>query len=113
MKIIWRVSPEATGRYRSFEMRSWPSAHYANGKESAAFCLSCESAYVPADVKMGNHKEIKIRVAIYSTTPKERAEKGAFVWGTLTRRAATLKEAKQIAAEFLALHYKVIHTEVL
>lgn len=28
MKLVWRVAPKATGRYRSFEKRQWPTAYY-------------------------------------------------------------------------------------
>ena len=94
MKIKWEASPVPTGKYRGFSTRVWPSASFENGAYAAT--LSCADEYVPAKVKSGDHSEIIIRVALHGVNPPESGLKTA----TLKRRAATLKEAKQIVVDF-------------
>jgi len=62
LKFVWVVAEVPTGRYRSFQKRGWPTAWYngRNGKPVAF--LSSEDDYVPANVKTGNHTEIKVTV---------------------------------------------------
>lgn len=101
-KIKWRVAPAPTGQYRSFDKRSWPKAIYANGDICAS--ISCEKQYYPCDVISGNHPELTIRIADYSVD--------CWVWRTLTRRCATLKEAKELVETFLTQHPEFIPKEV-
>lgn len=100
-KLIWRVSEASTGRFRSFDRRSWPTASGANG--AIRFCLSCDDEYVPMNVRDGNHGPITIRVAM-KNPPELRAQKGGFSWRTLKARAATLAEAKDICKRFVDSH---------
>ena len=92
LKLKWRVQPQTTGRYKSFQRRGWPSADYHNGECAAS--LSCSDEYYPSEVKTGNHHPITIRIAFYNV------ERG-FDWKTLTAKGTTLKEAKQIAEDFI------------
>lgn len=93
MKLKWKVEDAPTGQYRSFAKRGWPSAYLPDGRP--AFSISCDDAYEPRRVRDGDHAELKINVADWSE------EAGTFVWKTIKRRAATLAEAKEIAAKFL------------
>ena len=94
IKLKWKVSEKPTGRYRSFSRRSWPDAWYENGDIAAS--IICESEYVLANVKIGNHKALRIRIADHAMKP--------WLWRTLMQRAHTLKEAKELVKEFLNEH---------
>jgi hypothetical protein len=101
-KLKWKVMDAPTGRYRSFERRGWPSASF--GDDEAAFHLTCEDDYRPADVKTGNHKEINIRVADRS---EQIPGSASFTWKKLKKCAKTLDEAKHVAQEFFDAHPSV------
>ena len=92
MKLKWKVDPEPTGRYRSFEGRAWPSAEYVDGR-LAAFIV-CSEDYRPRYVKTGNHPELAVKLYDYSGA--ERVTK------VLKARFATLAEAKAATAACLA-----------
>jgi hypothetical protein len=96
-KYKWKVDPPETGRYRSFHKRGWPSAEYEDG--TCAAKIYCEKGYYPCDARVGNHPELKIRVADHSVTPWQ--------WRTLKKRAKTLAEAKIIVSLFFRMnpHY--------
>ena len=93
-QIKWKVQPSYHTRGIGTS-RSWPKAEYADG--SIAASIECESVYVPANVRSGEHKPLTIRFADYSTTP--------WSWRRLTKQAATLAEAKALFAAFLAQHH--------
>lgn len=92
IKLKWRVAEKPSGMCRSFYKRGWPTAYYHDNGEPA-FQLICDDRYEPANIQSGNHAEIKIMVADYRMSP--------WIWRTLKKRAATLKEAKEIAQEFI------------
>lgn len=102
-KLTWRVAPEPTGRWKSFDVRSWPKAEYPNGEP--AVMITCRGehgeqvAYVPREVKNGSHPELMVYIADHhgKTTPDQME----FTWRRLVRRAKTLDEAKAIGAEAL------------
>lgn len=85
MRYKWEVSPKPTGRYSSFEHRGFPSAYYENGV--AAAHMVCEDEYRPADVKIGKHKPIKLRIADHSITP--------WKWRTIIGEYKTVQDAKE------------------
>ena len=91
MKLKWKVQPEPTGRYRSFEHRGWPQAELSNGDTVAI--ITCDDSYVPALAKAGHHKPLKVRVADYSRTPGQ--------WYVLKERFETLDKAKKGVVAFL------------
>ncbi len=93
-KIKWKVQPSYHTRGIGTS-RSWPKAEYTDG--SIAASIECESMYVPANVKSGEHKPLMIQFIDYSTTP--------WKWRRLTKQAATLAEAKAMFAAFLAKHH--------
>lgn len=94
VKLIWRVAPAPTGRYRSFEHRAWPSASYAGGQPAAS--LYCSDDYRPASARAGTHMSITICLNKHWA--------GSWTVFTLRRRAATLDEAKRVVQEFLDAH---------
>lgn len=95
-KLVWRVAPPPTGRYRSFKSRAWPSASFADF--SPAAFLSCADAYEPRRVRDGSHGPISVRIADYSTF--------LFTWRRLKAKFRTLAEAKAAAAAFFKANPK-------
>ena len=106
MKIKWQVQSAPTGRYRSFQKRGWPSGHYESEQEHPAISIYSESAYVPRDVKDGNHAELKVNIAFYPAdgTP-------GFTWRTLKTRFRTLAEAKAAGEAYLVAHPEIRHPD--
>ncbi len=95
--IKWKVDPEPTGRYRSFDRRGWPDAHYKNKSEDVAARIRCEDEYYPRNVKSGNHKPLKVYVADWSRSPKGTS----FIWLKIKGEFKTLKEAKEAAEKII------------
>lgn len=93
MKLKWKVAEKPTGLYRSFSSRGWPTAYYEGGHPAAS--ISCEDAYVPARVRSGNHSELTVQIADWSTQGR------GFEWRTLKQRCSTLDEAKAFAESAL------------
>ncbi len=91
MKLKWKVGEAPTGRYRSFEKRGWPCADFADGR--CAAMIQCDDSYVPAAAREGNHAPLSVYIADYSAGK-------SFKWRKLKLTAATLDEAKAIAANF-------------
>jgi len=56
-------------------------------------------------VKTGDHRELKVNVADWSE------KSGTFVWKTLKKRATTLAEAKELAANFAEIHPHVFESK--
>lgn len=102
MKIKWKVSPAHTGRYRSFETRSWPTADYPN--EITAAAIYCENKYAPWRVKENNHKELTLMIADHSTTP--------WHYVKAKQKFKTLQEAKNGLLIILKAHPHLIPKEV-
>lgn len=100
-KIKWVVSEASTGRYRSFERRSWPSAHYNDEQEIPCASIHCEDEYRPAQAKSGEHNPLEIRIADHSASP-------SWTWRKLKARAATLDEAKALVKNFLEQHQEMM-----
>jgi hypothetical protein len=105
-KIIWRVQPKETGRYRSFYRRGWPIARDEQDRPIAQ--LSCDDGYIPKLVKTGNHKPITVWVADWR---EKNAVIGTWHWRTLAAKATTLEEAKNCVAEFYRLHPECLPAE--
>ena len=91
VKIKWEVSPAPTGRYKSFQRRGWPVGRLDAGNSVILFC---KDTYVPANIKTGNHSEITVMVDVWNDAY------GNLKRVTLKKSAATLKEAKEVAASF-------------
>lgn len=100
MKIKWKVSPAPTGRYRSFEHRSWPTGYYDSKEQKPAVFLSCKVDYRPHLVKVGDHPPITIIVLNHQDPESLPGWKRM----QLTIPATTLAEAKERAQAFLDHH---------
>jgi hypothetical protein len=100
IKLKWRVREAPTGRYRSFEKRSWPDAEYSNG--DPAFCIRCKTQYIPARVKTGDHLPLKLLVADWSIDRKD--GRASFEWRRFKAEFKTIPEAKKAALEFINKH---------
>ena len=101
-KIKWKVAEKETGRYASFHKRGWPDAYYSNGDIAAA--LYCDDSYCPRLAKTGEHGDITVRIADYSTTP--------WRWRTLVKRCKTLPDAKSLVDAALGFHQTFIPKDI-
>lgn len=101
VKLIWRVAEAPTGRYRAFQRRGWPGAHWPSGEPAVS--LSCEDDYSPARAR-GEvpHAEIRVSIADHACVTTD--GRPTFRWRVCKQRARSLDEAKQIAANVLAEH---------
>jgi hypothetical protein len=96
MKIKWRVQEAATGPYRSFTRRGWPSGCGIGELECHNFLVYCDDEYIPALVKTGKHKPLTLTIDVTdwdSETGLRRVQ--------LKRKLPTLKEAKAAAAKYV------------
>ena len=98
MKIKWKVAEKETGRWAWLHKRGWPTADYEDGSICAT--IRCADEYIPSQVKIGNHAELKLMIADYSKTP--------WVWVVAKTRYATLKEAKEGLVKVLAANRHLI-----
>lgn len=70
MKFIWVVSPQPTGRYRSFERRAWPECWSGKHTDDDA-CLIADiveldgASYYGSDAKRTDLR-LKVKVFIYT-----------------------------------------------
>ncbi|AVO23000.1 hypothetical protein HWB57_gp172 [Erwinia phage vB_EamM-Bue1] len=94
-KIIpkWRVEPEATGRYRSFSQRGFPSAEYPNGNTCAS--IRCKDSYHPATHKDATNLDLEVWLAVY------RQDTDGWDWRRMKTRAASIAEAKKMVSDYL------------
>lgn len=97
--MFWKVQEAPTGRYRSFSRRSWPTGFSDKTQSMVVASISCEDEYISARVKTGEHKPLKVRLAIANKEEK-REELGTWSWRTLKGEFKTLKEAKEAANSF-------------
>ncbi len=91
--LKWTVSPVPTGRYRSFEHRSWPTADYSDTGETAV------ALYSDRDYSSRDKETAQITICVADW----RQDRG-FTWRTLKTRATGLTEAKRLATDFLTAH---------
>lgn len=100
VSLIWRVYPPPTGKYRSFEHRTWPSATYKSGLPAVQ--LICDENYSPR-VARQDGLSIKIGLADWSN-PSNKQTGSRFTWRYLVQRASNLNQAKMMAIKFLQNH---------
>jgi hypothetical protein len=98
VKITWRVDPPPSGKWRSFELRSWPSASFENGKPAAM--IYCGTEYIPTKVKSGDHDSLTVK--LFHHNHPERGNSWKIF--TLRIRPKTLAEAKELVKEFYNTH---------
>lgn len=91
-KLKWKVGDAPTGRYRSFQERSWPSATYA-GSELMAVSIFSDASYTPELAKNCERAPLTIQIADHSQIP--------WVWRRLKKRVNSLDEAKELAMKAL------------
>lgn len=98
MKLRWKVDPEPTGPYSSFQHRSWPQAFYPDGRYAGT--LQCSEPYVPQAVRDNSHAPLFLLVNHYN---HPQAGNG---WRVLRSKASypTLKDAKEAFARMLDAH---------
>jgi hypothetical protein len=100
-KIEWKVAEAPTGKYRSFQRRGWPTGTI-NG--CAAVSLYADNDYSKQAAEGGSVITVCVADWTVGQTAEGKAKYGAFTWRTLKARAATLKEAKDLAVRFHAAH---------
>lgn len=87
-KIVWRVQPKPTGRYRSFQKRGWPQAFLNDAEGSLIAALHADEDY-PAPKQ-------EIRVVVYDHRKGMQERKSA----QLKQRAKSVDHAKRLVQEF-------------
>lgn len=98
MKVKWKVQPEPTGRYRSFESRGWPFAEDEKERPLAHIYSKENESYCPKDVKTGNHGPLVLHVAKYSDCAH------SFTWRRIKAEYKTVQECKDAFAKFVEDH---------
>lgn len=94
IKLKWKVQPEPTGRWRSFENRGWPMATFPNGTMAAR--IDCGDDYKPANVREGKHGELTLYLADYSDRGPGAS---AWKWVRVIKTFKTVAEAKEAAVK--------------
>lgn len=96
MKMQWKVEPNPTGRYRSFQFRGWPSLEYEDGQLAAS--IHCEDSYSMSLVKSGRHGPLSVHIYDYSLGAQHRKCR------VLVERFTDLGKAKAAAEATLRRH---------
>lgn len=99
MNLKWQVGSVPTGRYRSFQRRTWPKA-YLDGKIVAA--ITCDDEYYPPSVREGNHAPLNVFIYDYSQGSIERKMR------KLVKTFATLQEAKITTKSFFERYPQIL-----
>ena len=92
--LHWQAGAVPTGRYRSFDKRLWPHAHYGKDGPLAAM-ITCDDAYTPTRGR-GVVAHAPLRVVLHNYSDNTRP--------ALKARFATLQEAKDATFKFLTAH---------
>ena len=92
MKITWKVDEAPTGRYRSFQKRSWPTATYADGKIAAQ--IYADQSYTGHESRRTD-LELAVSIADYSVTP--------WKWHRMAKRSPSIQHAKDFVLGVLAV----------
>jgi transcription elongation factor Elf1 len=103
LKLKWKIDPPPTGRFRSFQTRGWPSAHYLDG--NPAIHLFCDEEYSGRTAK-ANGLEIRIQVADWSA-PSNKETGSGFTWRQMKQRGTSLTDARAKAEAILAAHPEI------
>jgi len=93
VKLTWKIAPEPTGQYRSFEKRPWPKAYFSGG-DKPAVSVSCSDRYTLEKAKSGEHAPLVVSVADWSVS------KCSFSWIKIKRNFATMEEVKKAVILF-------------
>lgn len=102
MKIKWQVSPVATGPYKSFQHRNWPTAYICDkAGDKIIASIGCIDDYNLKRAKAGNHSPLTVRIAKWNLTEEEKKKFGAFIWLKFKKQTLKLEEAKKMVEEFL------------
>ena len=64
-------------------------------------CISCDDCYTPAAAKSGNHAELKVMIAQWF---ERDGQSHTFKWRTMSKRFATLEEAKKESIAWVMSH---------
>jgi len=94
LKLVWKVGSVPTGRYRSFEKRSWPNAYFSGADNAgAAASIDADESYEPRHRKMNDVGfDLTVRITIVTDQGWE--------WRTLKKKARSINEAKELALNF-------------
>ena len=97
-KTVWTLSPAPTGRYRSFQHRSWPMATYHNRDGPTA------ARMIPILVEhKGYHPDLKETAPLQIGVADYRGSQG-FVWRKLTMAVTGYSAAQSLWEDWLYAH---------
>lgn len=88
MKLKWKVGDKPTGRYRSFQKRSWPTATFGTEGEMAAMIQADESY----SAKIAESTEVRLYVADHREKP--------WRWRKFKNSFPGVTKAKSVAEDF-------------
>lgn len=95
----WKVDPEPTGPYRSFNKRGWPTAETLDGESIAH--IRCKDEYRPANLPTANHAPLHVYIRCKNVNPEKN---GAWSWRKLKGEFKTLVDAKFAVERFFRAH---------
>ena len=95
--ITWRVSDPVP----SFHVRGWPLACFT-GTDNVAARIECDLGYSKERADSGKHEPLTVYVARWFALPNATPVRCTFEWRKLTKKCATLAEAKAAAERVLA-----------
>ena len=95
IKLKWKVMPQPTGPYKSFQPRGWPQAYYPDGNIAGTITNTEGQRYSPYMVRDNSHAPLKVIVYDYSEGVQKRkhySSKNTF---------ATVNDAKDALARII------------
>lgn len=100
-KIIWKVGPKPTGKYRSFQTRGWPTAEIGNEIVAALYCDEPYTGF--------NSRRTDLLITVRVT---DRFGPDTWEWKQLKLRAKSVAEAKQLVATFYKVKLEWLPKEI-
>lgn len=98
IKLKWKVQERATGRYRSFAYRNWPTASYVDNDGGHAGHLASVGK-TPYSKRVAETEELEVWVAIRSHRKDQ-----SFDNRRLVKRVIGLTAAKALLQKYLDDH---------
>jgi len=107
LKIKWKVAAAPTGRYRSFQHRSWPSAYVGDSQIAYVVCKYTDGGAIFADYNARLAKnvsegfapaELIVKIADYNGDPLN--PNANFSWKQLKARFQNMDDVKAAVLAF-------------
>lgn len=106
-KLYWKVSPQPTGRFRSFEKRGFPYAYYKNGEMAAR--IDANVSYDPSIHRTANDLQISVFVAEWYV--REVDSYLTFRWRKAKSVVTSISAAKELVNTLLKSNPNFVHPD--